>query len=346
VRLARRWRAEAACIRLGVLWPWGNPLAVRGWATGPLRAPGGGGAARPAGRLRGAGPPCYVPPRVQPERAIATRFATRRVHDPRSASTRDDSVAVEEPLEIRVAGDAVAITMRTPGDDGDLALGFLYGEGIISSADDVGAVAHCGRPGTEGYGNVIEVTAAAGVALAVERVEASRRGTLTTAACGVCGRRSIDDLMATCVTLPGGPVLPAAAVAAAVAALRDAQGVFARTGGTHAAAAHDARGARLAAREDVGRHNAVDKVVGALLKERRVGPRAPADRAPALLVVSGRASFEMVQKATRAGIPIVASVSAPTTLAVDLAESANLTLAGFVRGEALNVYAHPERIAG
>jgi FdhD protein len=236
--------------------------------------------------------------------------------------------------------------MRTPGDDGDLALGFLYAEGIVNAADDVGAVAHCGRPGEEGYGNVVEVTPAAGVALAIERLEATRRGTLTTAACGVCGRRSIDDLMASCVRLPPGPVLRAAAIAAAVAALRDAQGVFARTGGTHGAAAHDAAGVRLAAREDVGRHNAVDKVVGALLRERRVGERAAKGAAaPALLVVSGRASFEMVQKAARAGIPLVASVSAPTTLAVDLAESANVTLAGFVRGASLNVYTHPERVA-
>jgi FdhD protein len=274
------------------------------------------------------------------------RLATRRVHDPRTASWREDSVAVEEPLEIRIAGDAVAVTMRTPGDDGDLALGFLYGEGIISSAADVGSVSHCGRPGEEGYGNVVEVVSGAGVALAFERVEASRRGTLTTAACGVCGRRTVDDLMAACAPLPAGPVIPAAVVAAAVASLREAQGVFARTGGTHAAAAHDASGARLVAREDVGRHNAVDKVVGALLRERRLGPGAPPAGAPALLVVSGRASFEMVQKAARARVPILASVSAPTTLAVDLALASGMTLAGFVRGERLNVYAHPERISG
>jgi FdhD protein len=273
------------------------------------------------------------------------RVALRRVHDPRTGSSRDDSVAVEEPLEIRIAGDAVAVTMRTPGDDGDLALGFLYAEGIVGSAADVGSVAHCGRPGEAGYGNVVEVTAGAGVALDFERVQASRRGTLTTAACGVCGRRTIEDLVASCTPLAPGPVLRASVVAAAVASLREAQGVFARTGGTHAAAAHDASGTRLAAREDVGRHNAVDKVVGALLRERRVGPGAPAEGAPALLVVSGRASFEMVQKAARAGIPVLASVSAPTTLAIDLALATGVTLAGFVRGEKLNVYAHPERIA-
>lgn len=250
-------------------------------------------------------------------------------------------MAVEEPLEIRLSGDTVAITMRTPGDDRDLVLGFLYGEGILASAADVGSIAHCGRPGTDGYGNVVEVTAAPGTALVWERVEATRRGTLTTSACGVCGRRSVEDLVASCDPVGEGPVLAPERVSAAVEALRETQGVFARTGGTHGAAAYDAAGRRLVAREDVGRHNAVDKVVGALLRQGRVGPGA---QAPALLVISGRASFEMVQKSVRARIPIVASVSAPTTLAVDLAAQANVTLAGFVRGSRLNVYSHPERI--
>ncbi len=276
---------------------------------------------------------------------IAHRYATRRVYNPRTASARDDPVAVEEPLEIRVSGDAVAVTMRTPGDDRDLALGFLYAEGVIASAADIGSIAHCGRLGDEGYGNVVEVAPGPGIALALERLQASRRGTITTSACGVCGRRSVDDLLASCARLPQGPLLAAGLVAAAVDTLREAQGTFARTGGTHAAAAHDGRGRRLLAREDVGRHNAVDKVVGALLREGRVGPGARGgEGAPALLVVSGRASFEVVQKAVRAGIPVVASVSAPTTLAIDLALEANATLAGFVRGEKLNVYAHPERI--
>lgn len=280
--------------------------------------------------------------------AIAQPHAIRRVRDPRTDSDRDDSVAVEEPLEIRVAGDPVAVTMRTPGDDGDLALGFLYSEGIIAGARDVGSVAHCGRLGHEGYGNTVDVVAGPGVVLAHERVEAMRRGTLTTSACGVCGRRTIQDLLASCPRLPPGPRLGARALVRAVAALREAQATFARTGGTHAAAAYDARGARLVAREDVGRHNAVDKVVGALLRKGLVGAEAGgglSTDAPVLLVVSGRASFEMAQKATRAGIPILASVSAPTTMAVDLALAAGLTLAGFVRGEALNVYSHPERIA-
>jgi FdhD protein len=261
------------------------------------------------------------------------------------SASRDDAVAVEEPLEIRIAGDPVAVTMRTPGDDGDLALGFLFAEGIVESAADVGAVAHCGRPGDEGFGNVVEVTPGAGAVLEWERVEATRRGTITTSACGVCGRRSIDDLMALCRPLSAEPRVPRAAVLRAIEEMRTAQDLFARTGGTHAAAVHAAGGERLAAREDVGRHNAVDKVVGALLRDRLVGRGAdPGARRPAVLAVSGRASFEIVQKAARARIPVVASVSAPTSLAVDLSVRAGLTLAGFVRGGRINVYAHPGRL--
>jgi FdhD protein len=265
------------------------------------------------------------------------------MHDPRTGTAREDTLAVEEPLEIRIAGDPVAVTMRTPGEDADLALGFLFAEGIVGSAGDVGSIAHCGRPGEDGYGNVLEVVPAPGVALALDRVEATRRGTLTTAACGVCGRRTIADLVDACAPVSSGPVLPAPVLTDAVRDLRRAQRVFARTGGTHAAAAHAPGGERLVAREDVGRHNAVDKVIGALLREARIGASRKGC-GPALLVVSGRTSFEMVQKAARAGIPVVASVSAPTSLAVDLAVAMNVTLAGFVRGDALNVYAHPERI--
>ncbi len=281
-----------------------------------------------------------------PRSAIAARIVTRPVQSAAGAPAHDDAVAVEEPLEIRIAGDPVAITMRTPGDDGELALGFLYAEGIIDGADDVGGVAHCGRPGTEGYGNVIEVTPGAGTALVWDRVEASRRGTLTTAACGVCGRRSIDDLIDLCSILPPGPPVSRTDVVRAVGAMAEAQSLFARTGGTHAAAAHATGGERLFLREDVGRHNAVDKVVGALLKERLVGRGAAGPRQPGMLVVSGRASFEIIQKAVRARIPVVASVSAPTSLAVDLAGKAGLTLVGFVRAERVNVYSNPARLLG
>jgi FdhD protein len=259
---------------------------------------------------------------------------------------REDIVAVEEPLEIRVAGDTVAITMRTPGHDAQLAAGFLLSEGIIRSADDLGTLSHCGRADEPGYGNVLDVIPAPGVHLDWERVAATRRGTLTTAACGVCGRQQIDDLLCLVEPLPDGPTVDAALVASAPERLRAAQQAFERTGGTHAAMILAADGAVLAVNEDVGRHNAVDKAVGALVLAGRIGPcrTPPPGPAAVLLAVSGRSSFEMVQKAAVARIPIVASVGAASSLAVDLAERAGITLATFVRGGAFNLYTHPRRI--
>jgi FdhD protein len=257
-----------------------------------------------------------------------------------------DAVAIEEPLEIRVAGDAVAITMRTPGADAQLAAGFLFAEGIIRNVDDLGTLSHCGRVDEEGYGNVLDVIPAPGVHLDLERVQATRRGTLTTAACGVCGRRSVDDLLALVTPLPVVERIPRRLVASAPELLRAAQATFTRTGGTHAAALLAVDGGILAVHEDVGRHNAVDKVVGTLLLAARLGnPRSPADAlAPAVLVVSGRSSFEMVQKAAMARIPVLASVGAASTLAIDLAARAGVTLAAFVRGGTFNLYTHPERL--
>ncbi len=259
-----------------------------------------------------------------------------------------DDVAVEEPLEIRVHGETVAVTMRTPGDDARLAVGFLFAEGLLRSLDDVGSVSHCGRPGDEGYGNVLDVVAAPGVALDVER---TTRGTLTTSACGVCGRRSVEDLLALCGVVPPGPAVDAALVASAPERLRAVQGLFGRTGGVHAAAAFDAQGQLLAGFEDVGRHNAVDKVVGALVYAGRVrSPRAPGyqlppdSERPALLAVSGRASFEILQKAAVARIGTVVSVSAASSLAIDVAEGAGITLATFARGGDFNLHTHPSRV--
>jgi len=266
----------------------------------------------------------------------------------RPAAPVTDEVAIEEPLEIRVAGDPLAVTMRTPGADRELALGFLYAEGVIGSLDDVGSVAHCGRPGDQGFGNTIDVLPGPGRVLAPERVEGTRRGTLTAAACGVCGRLSIDDLIARCAPVRDDTRIDAAALARLTGLMRDRQTLFARTGGVHAAAlfAPPPAGAGAAAElaapiavgEDVGRHNAVDKVVGALIFARAL----PASGR--VLLVSGRASFEIVQKAAVAGIPIVASVSAPSSLAIDLAARFNLTLVAFLRGETMSVYTAPERI--
>jgi len=264
------------------------------------------------------------------------------------APSRADVVAVEEPLEIRLAGDTLAITMRTPGADHALAAGFLLSEGIIRSMDDLGTLSHCGRTDQDGYGNALDVLPAPGVQLVWERVTASRRGTLTSAACGVCGREQIDDLLARVEPLGEAPVVDAALVASAPDRLRAAQQAFDRTGGTHAAMILAADGTTLAVHEDVGRHNAVDKVVGALLLEGRIGPcRSPAPGpAPALLVVSGRSSFEMVQKAAMARIPVLASVGAASSLAVDLADRAGVALATFVRGGSFNLYTHFGRIRG
>ncbi|MBS2031418.1 MAG: formate dehydrogenase accessory sulfurtransferase FdhD [Deltaproteobacteria bacterium] len=256
-----------------------------------------------------------------------------------------DAVAVEEPLEIRAAGDTLAITLRTPGDDARLAAGFLFAEGIIRSLDELSSLAHCGRPGDEAYGNVVDARPSGGVVLAIERAQASRRGTLTTAACGLCGRQSVDDLLERCLPLPDGPRIPRAVLLASAARLGEKQALFAQTGGTHAAAAFDAQGELLAAHEDVGRHNAVDKVVGALLYAGLVGSKVkPEVKRPALLVVSSRAGFEVVQKATMARIPVVASLGAASSLAIDLASRANVTLAAFVRGERFNLYSRPERV--
>ena len=280
------------------------------------------------------------------KQGVAERPA-RRIVSGTLAPLTTDAVAVEEPLEIRVAGDAVAITMRTPGADAQLAAGFLFAEGIVRSVDDLGTISHCGRVGDEGYGNVLDVIPAPGVKLDLERVQATRRGTLTTAACGVCGRRSVDDLLALVPELPVWERVPRELVVRAPDLLRAAQLTFARTGGTHAAAILADDGTVLAVHEDVGRHNAVDKVVGTLLLASRLGqPRSRAEGAdPTILVVSGRSSFEMVQKAALARLPVLASVGAASTLAIDLAHRAGITLAAFVRNGTLNLYTHPERLA-
>jgi FdhD protein len=272
---------------------------------------------------------------------LRRRTAAVEVIRPGRAAPEPDLVAVEEPLEVRVAGEAVAVLMRTPGDDHRLALGYLYGEGILRRASDVSVIAHCGRPGAPGYGNVVDVSPASAGAIDWDRLDATRRTGVTTSACGVCGRSAIGDLLAGIPPVPVGTLTTAARVAAAVDALRTHQPAFEATGGTHCAALWARGGALVAAHEDVGRHNAVDKVVGALLVAREGAPPPDAE----VLAVSGRAGFEIVQKAARAGIPVVASVSAPTSLAVELARASAVTLAGFVRGGRMNLYSVPERIA-
>ena len=275
-------------------------------------------------------------PRLSP--AVAARRVIRR------GTPTLDSLAVEEPLEIRVDGETIATTMRTPGADADLALGFLFAEGIVSGAADVSAISHCGRPGEEGHGNVLDVRSAGGTRLDPDRILEGRRFVPTSSACGVCGRRAIDGLLARVVPLARGRTFPASLVHGAIDALPRVQPAFASTGGLHAAVAVTEDGAVLAAAEDVGRHNAVDKVVGALVRTGRVGPGAPEGGGPSVIAVSGRTGFEIVQKAAAARVAVLASVSAPSSLAVDLAERAGMTLCGFVRGGTMNVYAHPWRL--
>jgi FdhD protein len=276
---------------------------------------------------------------------VTSACDTRTVRGVRSVPARrfeaagprdlEDAVAVEEPLEIRISGETLAVTMRTPGNDRELVLGFLLAEGVIRSAVDVASVVHCGKVGDEGRENIIDVTLTAGVVPPIDPETGllTRRGTLTTSACGVCGRRSIDDLLARAAPLPAGSVMTVASLAGAVRSLRARQPVFAETGGCHAASLVGIDGHHVATYEDVGRHNAVDKAIGSQVLAARVPLSGHA------LVVSGRSSFEIVQKAHAAGVSIVASVSAPSSLAVDLATRANVTLAGFVRDGTMTVYA-------
>ena len=262
------------------------------------------------------------------------RTITKRVGS--STLAVSDELAVEEPLEIRVDGETLAVTMRTPKEDARLAMGFLLAEGLIESRADIGSIAPCGRPGDEDFGNVLDVRSAPGRPIAIERILDSRRYVPTTAARGVCGRRSIEHLRSRLSVVKHARTLTKSQLLSAVAALPTLQPLFSSTGGVHAAALFSADRA-LVAFEDVGRHNAVDKAVGWLVERDALGS---AD----LLVVSSRSSFEIVQKAAAARIPVVASVSAPSSLAVDLAHEFGITLVGFVRGDSLNVYSHPDRM--
>ena len=253
---------------------------------------------------------------------------------------RPDTMVVEEPLEIRVGGTALAVTMRTPGDDMDLAAGFLVSEGVVAAADEVLGIRYCAGAlddGTQTY-NVLDVALAPGVAPPDPSLE---RSFYTTSSCGLCGKASLDAVRTqTRFDVSGDPLVVSSALLATLPdRLREAQATFDKTGGLHAAALFDADGALLVLREDVGRHNAVDKVVGWALREGRL------PLAGHVLLVSGRASFELTQKAWMAGVPLLAAVSAPSSLAADLADEAGMTLVGFLRGTSMNVYTHDRRVA-
>ncbi|GAA2064495.1 formate dehydrogenase accessory sulfurtransferase FdhD [Streptomyces cheonanensis] len=270
---------------------------------------------------------------------VTERRRVVRIRDG-AVTERADTLVGEEPLEIRVGGRPLAVTMRTPGDDFALATGFLVSEGVVARADEVARVMYCAGATADGSNtyNVVDVRLADGVAPPDASLQ---RNVYTTSSCGLCGKASLDAVRTTArwpLPLTGGPALTPRLLAALPERLRAHQRVFARTGGLHAAALFDGGGELLDVREDVGRHNAVDKVVGRALG---AGLLPLADT---VLLVSGRASFELVQKAVMAGIPALAAVSAPSSLAVELAAEAGLTLVGFLRGTSMNVYAGAERL--
>jgi len=255
-------------------------------------------------------------------------------------SERTDTLAAEEPLEIRVQGPgqeqrSVAVTMRTPGGDFELAVGFLFTEGLIVPGD-VSRVAYCDNlPGEDQQYNVVSVTLSRPFDF-----EQMKRNFYATSSCGVCGKAALDDIEVRCAPVAEGTRVTTATLIGLPDGLRKAQKVFERTGGLHAAGLFTPEGKLVSIREDVGRHNAVDKVIG----EQVLGGRVPL--ADHVLQVSGRLSFEIVQKAAVAGIPIVSAVSAPSSLAVEAGARFGMTLVGFVRDGRLNVYTHPERILG
>ncbi|MFD3334821.1 formate dehydrogenase accessory sulfurtransferase FdhD [Streptomyces sp. NPDC058700] len=269
---------------------------------------------------------------------VTVRRRVLRIRDG-VTSHRPDTLAAEEPMEIRVGGRPLTVTMRTPGDDFDLAAGFLVSEGVVHAAADVTGIRYCAGATADGGNtyNVVDV----GLAPDVTAPDASlERNFYTTSSCGLCGKASLDAVRTTAAwTVGEDPLRVGADVLAALPdTLRAAQRVFDTTGGLHAAGLFAPTGELLCLREDVGRHNAVDKVIGHALREGRLPLRGT------VLMVSGRASFELVQKAVMAGIPLLAAVSAPSSLAVDLAAETGLTLVGFLRGASMNVYTHDERV--
>lgn len=270
---------------------------------------------------------------------IAARRRVTRVTVGEAPRRRADFLAVEEPLEIRVGGRALTVTMRTPGSDVELAAGFLVSEGVIHRAEHLAAAIHCASDGEENTYNVLDVALAPGVAPPDPSVE---RNFYTTSSCGVCGKASIEAVATVSrYAVDEDPLRIAPELLAGFPdALRAGQAVFERTGGLHAAALFDGvTGEMLVLREDVGRHNAVDKVIGWALQNERLPARG------CVLMVSGRASFELTQKALMAGIPMLAAVSAPSSLAAELASDAGLTLVGFLRGPSMVVYSREDRLA-
>ncbi|MBL7493164.1 formate dehydrogenase accessory sulfurtransferase FdhD [Frankia sp. AgB1.9] len=270
----------------------------------------------------------------------STRRRVVRVTVGATPDQRVDTVAGEEPLELRLGGKPLAVTMRTPGDDMDLAVGFLVGEGLIGSGADVRTMRYCAGTDDDGRQTYNVLDLVLDPAVPEPDLTAAARSFYMTSSCGLCGKASIEAIrLRSRYTVADDPLrVEAATLTGLPAALRRAQRLFATTGGLHAAALADEHGHLDLVREDVGRHNAVDKVVGAAARAGLLPLRGR------VLLVSGRASFELTQKALLAGIPMLAAVSAPSALAVDLAAESGMTLVGFLRGDSMNVYAGAERI--
>lgn len=256
---------------------------------------------------------------------------------------RPDSLATEEPMEVRLltgaAKQTVAVTMRTPGADFELAAGFLYGEGIISSRDEIKKISYCVDPDmdAEQQYNIVNVELRGNRDYDLRSLE---RHFYTTSACGVCGKASLEQLeLRGCPVVSPGPEVSAETIYSLPEKLREAQGLFDATGGLHAAALFGADGDLLTLREDVGRHNATDKLIGWALMQGRL------PLSENIVMVSGRSSFEILQKCLTAGVPLVCAISAPSSLAVDVARQFGITLVGFLRNERFNVYSAPERVS-
>ena len=250
---------------------------------------------------------------------------------------REDRVTVEEPLEIRIGGQTLAVTMRTPGHDHELAAGWLVTEGVVSRPEEIVRIEHCREtrsPEEEGNVVLVRTTAQAG-----EHLERARRLLLTSSSCGLCGKGSIESIRGRFPSVDSPAVVAPDVLLSLPETLRRSQTTFGQTGGLHAAGVFTLSGSLIVAREDVGRHNAVDKVIGALFREGRL------PLSDSILCVSGRASFEIVQKALAAGVPIVAAVSAPSTLAIDLARSSGVALVGFLREKGFNLYSGEARVS-
>src|SRR5262245_56229603 len=294
---------------------------------------------------------------VPPESLTPTRRVnvTRIAGDATTHTT--DVAAAEEPLDIRLHGRSFAVVMRTPGDDKALAAGFLLSERIIRSADDIGAIEHCRHPDQTKAHHVVDVYLVGGAASRVPAMLEHRRQVIANSSCGVCGRSTIDELLGELAPLSETGAVDVGVIRDLPDLLRARQSTFDETGGLHAAAICSSTGEIISVAEDVGRHNAVDKVVGRLLLGSPASARSSAFAASpprpdrglrrdetSLLIVSGRVSFEIVQKAWIAGIPVVAAISAPTSLAVDLAQAAGVTLIGFLRAGSLNIYSGTARV--